>query len=113
VIGGARSGDTHAFDEARDAVQEAAFKAWRRFAQLRDGRLVRAWFLRIVTNQCLSVRRGRWWSVVRQAEVEPASGQSEDTAAERTDLERGLAQLPRDDRLALFLYFPQRYAPAW
>jgi RNA polymerase sigma-70 factor (ECF subfamily) len=127
VIGAARSGDVHAFeelvgvhmeagyrvaltvlrdpDEARDAVQEAAFKAWRRFGQLRDGRLARPWFLSIVTNQCLSVRRGRWWSVVRQADVEPVPSQTDEGVAEKTDLERGLARLPREDRLALFLCF--------
>jgi hypothetical protein len=50
-------------DEARDAVQDAAFKAWRRFGQLRDGRAARPWFLSIVANQCRSVRRRHWWSV--------------------------------------------------
>jgi RNA polymerase sigma-70 factor (ECF subfamily) len=37
---------------AQDAVQEAAFKAWRKLRQLRDGSEVRPWFLGIVANEC-------------------------------------------------------------
>jgi RNA polymerase sigma-70 factor (ECF subfamily) len=92
-------------DEARDAVQEAAFKAWRRLGQLRDGRAARPWFLTIVANQCRSVRRGRWWSVVRLPAVDSPSADFETASAENTDLERGLAALPPEDRLPLFLHF--------
>jgi DNA-directed RNA polymerase specialized sigma24 family protein len=54
--------DHHA---AQDAVQEAAFKAWRKLRQLRDGSELRPWFLGIVANECRSVRRSRWSSVVK------------------------------------------------
>jgi DNA-directed RNA polymerase specialized sigma24 family protein len=53
----------HNPDEARDALQDAAFKAWRHLGQLRDGRASRPWFLTIVVNQSRSIRRdggGRW-----------------------------------------------------
>ena len=89
-------------DEARDAVQEASFKAWRRLGQLRDGRSARAWFLAIVANQCRSTRRGRWWSVLRLPQIEQGSG---DIDAGRTDLGRALSRLSPDDRLPLFLHF--------
>ncbi len=91
-------------DEARDAVQEAALKAWRRLGQLRDGRSARAWFLAIVANQCRSTRRGRWWSVLRVPEVE-----------------RGSAELDGDQRQAITTVhgdgtsvdLPDRCNPAW
>jgi RNA polymerase sigma factor (sigma-70 family) len=89
-------------DEAHDAVQESAFKAWRRLAQLRDGRAARPWFLAIVANQCRSVRRSRWWSTLRVPHVDRAVP---DVDLERTDLERAIDRLPPDDRLPLFLYF--------
>jgi RNA polymerase sigma-70 factor (ECF subfamily) len=92
-------------DEARDAVQESAFNAWRRLGQLRDGRAARPWFLTIVANQCRSVRRGRWWSVVRLPAVDRSTGDFETASAESTDLERALAALPAEDRLPLFLHF--------
>ena len=89
-------------DAAHDAVQEAAFKAWRRLGQLKHVASARAWFLAIVANQCRSTRRGRWWTVVRLPQVERASQELDST---RTDVERALGKLPADDRLALFLHF--------
>ncbi len=89
-------------DEAHDAVQEAAFKAWRGIGQLNDATSSRAWFLAIVANQCRSTRRGRWWHVVRLPQLDQTGPDVDST---RTDIERALARLPTDDRLALFLHF--------
>ena len=88
-------------DEANDAVQESAFKAWRKLGQLRSGWPARPWFLAIVANQCRSERRRRWWSVIRMPEVDSVDHQP----PENIDLERALAKLPPDDRLVLFLHF--------
>ena len=92
-------------DAARDAVQEASFKAWRKLNQLREGGPARPWFLAIVANQCRSERRRHWWSVIRMADVESDAKQGRDVSAESIDIDRELAKLPREDRLALFLYF--------
>src|SRR5437879_8109785 len=92
-------------DEARDAVQDAAFKAWRRLGQLKDASAARAWFLTIVANQCRSVRRGRWWSVVTLPSVDHKGADFETATAQSTDLERALAALAAEDRLPLFLHF--------
>ena len=91
-------------DQAQDAVQESALKAWRKLGQLHEGNPARPWFLAIVANQCRSERRGRWWSVVRLPEVESTGGAGIESA-DRMDVDRALARLPREDRLALFLYF--------
>jgi RNA polymerase sigma-70 factor (ECF subfamily) len=92
-------------DQAHDAVQDAAFKAWRKLPQLHAGKLARPWFLAIVANQCRSERRGRWWSVIRMPEVESGAERQDEGSAESMDIDRKLAKLPPDDRLALFLYF--------
>jgi RNA polymerase sigma-70 factor (ECF subfamily) len=89
-------------DAAHDAVQEASFKAWRKLNQLHEGKPARPWFLAIVANQCRSERRRHWWSVIRMPDVESAPT---DVQADSIDINRELAKLPRDDRLALFLYF--------
>jgi RNA polymerase sigma factor (sigma-70 family) len=89
-------------DHAHDAVQESAFKAWRKLHQLREGRPARPWFLAIVANQCRSERRGRWWSVIRVPEVDSVA---HEVHTDSIDISRGLANLPREDRLALFLHF--------
>ncbi len=91
-------------DAAHDAVQEASFKAWRKLNQLHEGKPARPWFLAIVANQCRSERRRHWWSVIRMPDVESEAKQGE-VSAESLDIDRELAKLPREDRLALFLYF--------
>ncbi len=90
-------------DEAHDAVQESAFRAWRRMGQLHSAESARGWFLAIVANQCRSMRRTRWWSVVRMPAVEPETESS--FSLDSTDISRALAKLPDEDRLALFLHF--------
>jgi len=89
-------------DEAHDAVQESAFKAWRKLHQLREGSPARPWFLAIVANHCRSERRTRWFSVIRMPEMERVDPEIQ---TENIDIDRALATLPREDRLALFLYF--------
>jgi RNA polymerase sigma-70 factor (ECF subfamily) len=91
--------------EAEDAVQEATLKAWHNLERLRDESAARSWFFSIVANQCRSMRRTRWWSVLRQetfAAAEPGVGEPDDA---RLDLNRELARLPTTDRAALFLFF--------
>ena len=91
-------------EEAEDATQEAVTRAWRRFSQLKDQRLVRPWFLAVVANQCRNVRRTRWFRTLRVAELfQPAL--PVEGAMERIDIERGLARLPMGDRQALFMRF--------
>ena len=90
--------------EAEDATQEAITRAWRKLAQLRPGMPVRPWFLAIVINQCRNVRRTRWFSTARLAEV--FQGAREDhTEVERVDVARALARLPNNERQVLFLHF--------
>jgi RNA polymerase sigma-70 factor (ECF subfamily) len=90
---------------AEDAVQEASIKAWRKIGQLRgDVGSLRAWFLSIVANECRMTRRRRWWSVLRMAEVPPASS---DKAASgmSSDVHQALLLLAPTDRIPLVLHF--------
>ena len=90
-------------DEAEDAVQEAAFTAWRRITNLREGSSLRPWFLGIVANQCRSVKRSKWWSVTK---TDPPDGEapSADLAAS-IDLRRALRRIGHDERLVLVLRY--------
>jgi len=89
---------------AEDAVQEAAIKAWRKLPTLRDRSAVEPWFLSIVANQCRSVRRGRWWSVLRFPELRHDSS-APDQHASALDLDRALDRLSAEERLPLLLHF--------
>jgi RNA polymerase sigma-70 factor (ECF subfamily) len=92
-------------EEARDALQEACFTAWRKLHQLRNEAQLRPWFLSIVANQCRTVRRTRWWSIVRLAEVRGEEEVRRDDVESELDLDRELRTLPRRQRAALFLFF--------
>jgi RNA polymerase sigma-70 factor (ECF subfamily) len=90
-------------DEAEDAVQEAAFTAWRRIGNLREGSSLRPWFFGIVANQCRTVKRNRWWSVARAEPPEDPAPAADLAAA--IDLRRALRRIGHDDRLVLVLRY--------
>src|SRR5437868_11204692 len=86
--------------DCEDAVQEATFKAWRAFPRLRAESNLRAWFLKIVANECRQRRRSRWWSIVKVASVgdtaPPSQAKDEEAAM---DLRRAVGRLPDDMRI--------------
>jgi RNA polymerase sigma-70 factor (ECF subfamily) len=90
-------------DEAEDAVQEAAFAAWRKIASLRDATRLRAWFLAIVANECRSVKRSRWWAMPK-GEPPEVEASAPDLAAS-IDLRRALRRIGHDERLVLVLRY--------
>jgi RNA polymerase sigma-70 factor, ECF subfamily len=94
----------HDKSEAEDAVQEAAFKAWRRLGNLREEAGMRPWFLGIVANQCRDVSRSPWWSVLKTEPPEEAESSPVDIAAS-IDLRRAMRRLSHDERLVLVLRY--------
>jgi RNA polymerase sigma-70 factor, ECF subfamily len=95
----------HDHHAAEDAVQEAAFKAWRKVSQLREGSDMRPWFLAIVANQCRSTRRSPWWSVLRADAPEIASGLPENAVLEGIELRKALRAMDPGKRLVLVLHW--------
>ena len=124
VLSRAKDGDGRAFEElltpvlevgfrlamtmlndrgmAEDAVQEAALKAWRNLDRLRPDAPLRSWFLTVVANECRSVRRTKWWRVVRlPLTLRQRAGELD----ERIDLAAALDRLPKRHLLPLTLYY--------
>ena len=102
-------------DEAADATQEAFFSAFRSIREFR-GESFKSWLLRIVVNACYDqLRRRRRHptdSLDSLEEGTPANGPLDpgpgpELAALRAEtravIERGLASLPTDQRLAVVL----------
>lgn len=92
---------------AEDAVQEATLKAWRALPRLHpDTRSLKPWFLTIVANQCRSMRRGRWASVLRGIDVFGGESLSaEAQAANQLDVGAALRRLSPRSRAAVVLRF--------
>src|SRR5205085_229946 len=64
-------------EDAEDAVQEGALKAWRAVRRIRPGvDSIRPWFFAIVANECRSARRRRWWTVLKVADLRPVPAEA-------------------------------------
>lgn len=92
-------------DEARDAVQEAAVKAWRSLDRLRDVDQARSWFLAIVANECRSTMRRPWWNFHTFESRPTPLANPEDSAVRSLDLDRAMERLSPNDRALLHLHF--------
>lgn len=93
-------------DDAEDAVQEAALKAWRKRSTFRAGAEPRPWFLAIVANECRMARRRRVWLLLER--LRPDHEQPPSTSADADDAEQlrwALGHLDRKARLVLVLRF--------
>ena len=112
-------------DDASDALQETAVKAWRAMPRFGGRSAVNTWFMRILLRVCYDMRRQRnretpcamglfaadvdgsgvWW--------EPSAGQMLAGAGVRRDPDRdealdvrdAIASLSADDRLVLVLFY--------
>jgi len=92
--------------EAEDVVIETLLTAFERGGSIRDERALRAWLLRVATNQALGVRR-RTGRVVRLSVV-PDHASPSDIGIESTTrvaLLDGIAELPAQMRAAVVLRY--------
>ncbi|HEX6349871.1 MAG TPA: RNA polymerase sigma factor [Candidatus Dormibacteraeota bacterium] len=89
--------------EAEDVLQEATLRAWRGWGQVRDRSALRAWYLRIVANQCRTARRRRWASVLRLER--PPIGSTMADPEELADLRAALSRLAPGERAVLVLHY--------
>ena len=90
---------------AEDIVQEASLRAWRKLDQVKPGAEMRPWFLGIVANECRSVRRTRWWTVLKVADPEPTAAVTDDAVPAHADLRRAIRRLHHRRRLLLVLHW--------
>ncbi len=95
-------------DLAADAVQEAFIRAYDGLAGCREPDRFGAWFFRILTNQCHTIR-GRRKDSVDVETVDLESGSRTDAAVERGELARrldaALQQLTDEQREAFVLKY--------
>jgi RNA polymerase sigma-70 factor, ECF subfamily len=90
--------------EAEDVLAETLITAWRRGGDLRDGRALRPWLLKIATNHSLAIRRKRR-EVRPLADLEVASPDATDPLAARIALLAAVDRLPVEMRAAVVLHY--------
>lgn len=104
-------------EAAKDIVQESLLLAWRNLDKLREPTYLRAWLLKIVVNQAMSLKRqlARKAALLRmqllQQEVDTTiqsaefqRGRVEDTL----DVMQAIGQLPMNQRVVLILFYYHR-----
>lgn len=93
-------------EDAEDAVQEAAMKAWRKRSTFRPGAEPRPWFLAIVANECKMHRRRPVLDPERAGQAISEKPALADAETEDVDRLRGaLARIDYKNRLVLVLRF--------
>ena len=87
---------------AEDAVGEAVLLAWQSFPRLRDPSAAKSWLLRICVNCACGQRRKTGREVALEGLEERAAPERDEALS---DLWRAVCSLPRDQRLAVLLYY--------
>ena len=104
-------------EAAKDIVQDSLLLAWKNMAKLREPAFLRAWLLKIVVNQSISLKRqwARKAALLREQFTQTSiddSIQSADFARgrleDRLDVEQAIAQLPLNQRVVLVLFYYHR-----
>jgi len=88
-------------DDCRDALQEAALKAWEKRESLRDKKCFMTWLTRILINECHNIQRKRRRIISLEEAPEQPSLPPDPTLA------LALQALPEKLRLPLVLRFAE------
>lgn len=89
-------------DACRDALQDAALKAWEKRFSLREPRYFRTWISRILINACHDIQRKRRRLVCMESVPIQASSLPPDP-----ELAAALKDLPEGIRLPLVLHYAE------
>ena len=87
---------------AEDAVGEAVLLAWQSYPRLRNPAAAKSWLLRICVNCAYGQRRKTGREVALEGLEERAAPERDEALS---DLWRAVCSLPRDQRLAVLLYY--------
>lgn len=89
-------------DDCKDALQEAALKAWEKRGSLRDEKFFTTWLTRILINECRNIQRKRRQIIISLEDAPEQSSPPPDPT-----LALALQALPEKLRLPLVLRFAE------
>ena len=104
-------------ESAKDIVQESLLLAWKNMSKLREPAFLRAWLLKIVVNQSMTLKRqwARKAALLREQFVQTYVDDAIQVAdfqrgrlEDRLDVEKAIAQLPLNQRVVLVLFYYHR-----
>jgi RNA polymerase sigma-70 factor (ECF subfamily) len=99
-------------NDAEDAVHDAAVRAWLHWGDLRDQQRLDAWFDRIVVNECRARLRRQAVRILPTNDSVPLGLDPFRDVLEEDRLNRALATLDADHRIAVVLRYIVDLTPA-
>ena len=95
-------------ERARDAVQNALFRAWRDLPTLRDPDRFDAWLHRLLANACIDVirrdRRRRLDVAITDTSPLPVVPDAAAAIADRDEIERAFRRLDAEERAVIVMH---------
>lgn len=93
-------------EDAEDAVQSALVDAWRDLPKLREIERFDAWLYRLLIRSCYehAGSRRRFSAQVRELRLEPTTGDSSSSLADRDQIERAFSRLSVEQRAVVVLH---------
>ncbi len=104
-------------EAAKDVVQDSLLLAWKNMNKLREPTFLRAWLLKIVVNQAISLKRqwARKAALLREQFAQTSIADSIQSAdfvrgsiEDRLDVEQAIVRLPLNQRAVLVLFYYHR-----
>lgn len=93
-------------EDAKDAVQETFFKAYRSFERYQDIGNEKAWLLRIAINTCRDIKRNGWFRFIdHHKPLESIPQPSEQEQWQDRAITEAILQLRQEQRTAIMLYY--------
>lgn len=92
--------------DCEDAVQEAILKSYEKKDTLKEERFFKTWLVRILINECYSIRRKARVTVPYEEYMEQEEVRKEDYS----ELLTALLEIPEQIRITMVLYYVEGYA---
>lgn len=101
-------------DDCADAIGEAVTKAFERLHTLREDRYAKTWLIRILINECFSIKRYAQRNICsgEGQELETIMGSSKNISenADYSRLYEAIGRLSAKNRLVIILYYLEGYS---
>ncbi len=96
---------TNSYGTAEELVNDVMLAVWKNASQFRHGSKVSTWVFGIAYRQCMSRLRRKRVTIVPDVKIDQIADQSRDGIEDSQWIERGLEELPDEQRVSMMLVF--------
>jgi len=96
---------TNSYGTAEELVNDVMLAVWKNASQFRNGSKVSTWVFGIAYRQCMSCLRRKRVTIVPDVKIDQIADNTRDAIEDSQWIERGLAELPDEQRVSMMLVF--------